>query len=146
MGPGLGPLSRLFTRKMYHFVDGCPTWDGSVRASNEVRDEISFWIGNLDRVNGYHLAQTHAFTKVVYSDASDHGYGGYIAEKLGNVIARGSFTEAEAGTSSTYRELLAVKQVLISLVNELKHESVLWYSDNWNVARILEVGSAKEHI
>ena len=82
----------------------------------------------------------------MYSDASGYGYGGYIAERLGNVIAHGSFTRDEAEASSTYRELLAVKQVLLSLADQLKHQSVLWHSDNWNVARILDVGSAKNHL
>ena len=146
MEPGLGPLSRLFTRKMYKFVDTCPSWDGDVQATDEVRREIAFWSDNLRKNNGYQIKHTHAFTKIVYSDASDHGYGGYIAEKLGDVIARGVFTEQEAETSSTFRELLAVKHVLTSLSDQLAHESVLWYSDNWNVARILEVGSPKDHI
>jgi hypothetical protein len=41
---------------------------------------------------------------------------------------------------------VAVKQVLLSLIDHLRHESVLWHSDNWNVARILAVGSTKEHL
>ena len=52
----------------------------------------------------------------------------------------------EAGTRSTFRELLAAKHVLTSLTKHLAHESVLRYSDNWNVSRILEVRSAKDHL
>ena len=146
MGPGIGPLSRLFTRKMYKFVDATPSWDARVPVDDAVQGEVRFWLENLDKVNGYQIKHTHAFTRIVYSDASEHGYGGFIAQRLGNVIAQGSFTRQEAGTSSTYRELLAVKQVLLSLVHQLKHESVLWHSDNCNVARILEVGSPKDHL
>ena len=146
MEPGIGPLTRLFTRKMYKFVEECPSWDGSTATSEPVRVEMEFWVNNLNRINGYRIKHTHAFTKIVYSDASEHGYGGYIAEKLGDVIAGGSFTESEVGTSSTFRELLAVKHVLTSLTDKLAHESVLWYSDNWNVSRILEVGSSKDHL
>ena len=119
MEPGIGPLARLFTRKMYQFIDNCPSWDGRAKTEASVQDEIAFWINNINKVNGYHIKQNHAVTKIVYSDASDHAYGGFIAEKLGNVIARGSFTEAEAETSSTYRELLAVKHVLNSLSSQL---------------------------
>ena len=32
------------------------------------------------------------------------------------------------------------------LSDQLKYKSVLWYSDNWNVARILDVGSPKDHL
>ena len=146
MGPGIGPLSRLFTRKMYAFVDAAPSWDGFVSIEREVKDEINFWVQNIDEVNGYELKRKHAHTKVVYSDASENGFGGYIAEHLGDVIAKGSFTGSEKETSSTFRELLAVKQVLSSLITHLKHESVLWYTDNWNVSRILQVGSSKNHL
>ena len=146
MGPGIGPLSRLFTRKMYQFVFDNPSWDQEVRADRGAREEIRFWLDNLDKVNGYRIQHTHAFSKIVYSDASDHSYGGYIAERLGNVIARGSFSDHQIHTSSTYRELLAVREVLLSLVDYLRHESVLWHSDNWNVAKILQVGSSKRHL
>ena len=146
MGPAIGPLTRLFTRKMYAFIEAAWTWDGSELLSSAVREELVFWRGNLDSLNGYKIKEMHAFTKVVYSDASDTGFGGYVVEKLGNVIAQGNFSEAESGTSSTYRELLAVKQVLLSLSEYLRHQSVLWHSDNVNVARILEVGSSKDHL
>ena len=90
--------------------------------------------------------RTHTFTKVVYSDANEHGYREYVAEKLGNVIARGSFTEMEVVTSSAYHELLTVKHVLLSLSHRLAHKSVLWYSDNLGMSRILDVGSQRNLI
>ena len=146
MGPGLGPLSRLFTRKMYAFSNTSPAWDKHIRLTDEVKDELDFWITNVDEVNGFHLKRKHAHTKVVYSDASDHGFGGFTAQQLGNVIAKGTFTEREKATSSTHRELLAVEQVLVSLIKHLRHECVLWYTDNWNVSRILQVGSSKNDL
>ena len=82
----------------------------------------------------------------MYTDASGYGYGGYILQKLGDVIAQGKFSHIEREGSSTYRELLAVKYVLDSLTTYLKHQVVLWHSDNINVARILEVGSSKSHL
>ena len=57
--------------------------------------------------------------------------------KLGNIIAQGNFTPLEENTSSTYRELAAVKHLLNSFGNLLKHETVLWHSDNQNVSKIL---------
>ena len=146
MGPGIGPLTRLFTRQMYHFIDSAFSWDGSIGLTREVREEMLFWLDSLDAVNGYRIKGMQACTKVVYTDASGHGYGGYVVERLGEICAQGYFTEAEADTSSTYRELLGVKHVLVSLVDLLHHQSVLWHSDNFNVARILEVGSPKQHL
>ena len=146
MGPGLGPISRLLTRKMYAFIDAAPSWDNFIVTDREVKDELRFWVSNINEANGYHLKRHHAHTKVVYSDASEHGYGGYVVQNLGKIIAKGSFTAGEKASSSTHRELLAVEQVLTGLLTHLRHESVLWYTDNWNVSRILEVGSSKNDL
>ena len=88
----------------------------------------------------------HSYSKVVYTDASNHGYGGYMLQRLDTIIAHGKFTPDEKHTSSTLRELLAVKHVLNSLTEFLKHQVVLWHSDNINVVRILDVGSSKNHL
>ena len=49
--------------------------------------------------------------RVVYSDASDTGYGGYVVEH-GPCVAYGQWTTHEAHQSSTWRELTAVLRVL----------------------------------
>ena len=48
--------------------------------------------------------------------------------------------------SSTWRELGAVGRVLESIAHKLSNLRVRWFTDNWNVVRILQVGSAKPHI
>ena len=63
---------------------------------------------------------------------------------MGNVIAHDSFTPNEVAGSSTFRELVAVKHILHAFSHKLKHEKILWHSDNINVSRILNVGSAKD--
>ena len=146
MGPAIGPLTRMFTRKMYGKIDMSSSWDGAQAMDSEVQEELRFWADNLNCVNGYAIKAQHAFTKIVYTDASEHGYGGYILEKLGNTIAQGTFSEGERSQSSTYRELLAVKYVLQSFEQDLKHETILWHSDNMNTAKIINVGSSKNHI
>ena len=47
--------------------------------------------------------------------------------------------------SSTLKELLAVKYVLISLIDKLSGFSVKWFTDNRNVALILNIESKKPH-
>lgn len=146
MGPAVGPLSRLFTRRMYKFVQESDSWDRRIPLTDDVSEEIKFWIDNFNFINGYAIKSKHACTKIVYSDASAHGYGGFVAQKLGNEIAHGQFSADEKSESSTYRELAAVKYVLQSLRNKLAHERILWHSDNINVARIINVGSSKNHL
>ena len=77
---------------------------------------------------------------MVYSDASDTGFGGYTVEHAGEVD-HGHWDPLEAQQSSTWRELRAVRLVLESLMVKLKNCTVEWFTDNQNVARILQVGS-----
>ena len=97
-------------------------------------------------VNGYEIKEIHAVTKVVYSDASAHSYGGYVVRRLGNEISHGTFTKKETANSSTNRELAAVKYALGSLASVLRHQVVLWHSDNMNTAKIMIDGSSKDHL
>ena len=146
MGPAIGPLSRLFTRQMYKFVDTSPHWDAQTNLNSGTKSELMFWANNINAANGYSIKQNHAITKVIYTDASQHSYGGYIVSKLGNIIAHDSFTPNEVSGSSTYRELIAVKHVLLAFRHLLKHDKILWHSDNANVSRIINVGSTKEDL
>ena len=52
---------------------------------------------------------------IVYSDASDTGVGGYLVQ-FGQEFVSGSWSDKEMHTSSTFREILAVKFVLLSLI------------------------------
>ena len=54
---------------------------------------------------------------VVYSDASDNGFGGYFVQ-CGQDLVSGVWSDDEMRSSSTLREILAVKFVLLSLVNQ----------------------------
>ena len=48
-------------------------------------------------------------------------------------------------SSSTFREILEVKFVLLSLVNQPSGMTVKWFTDNQNVPRIISPGSSKGH-
>ena len=80
--------------------------------------------------------------RIVYSDASDTGYGGFAVQH-GCHIAQGIWSTNEMAQSSTWRELVAVRRVPESLIDKLKNQCIQWFSDNQNVVRILEVGSKK---
>ena len=56
-------------------------------------------------------------------------------------IAHGQWTEEESARSSTWRELAAVVRVLKALSTKLTNSRVKWFTDNQNVARIVQVGS-----
>ena len=108
----IGPLARLFTRQMYFFIENSAKWDETITAGDDLIQEINFWVHNLKKYNGFEIKVNHVISKVVYSDASDTGYGGYVVQKLGKIIAKGNFLPHERNTRSTYRELLAIRFIL----------------------------------
>ena len=78
---------------------------------------------------------------MVYSDASDVGYGRYMVEH-GNCVMNGQWSEHEAQESSTWWELRVVRLTLESFQTFLKNKRVHWFLDNQNVA----VWQQKTHI
>ena len=93
--------------------------------------------------NGYKMRRNIVTTKVIFSDASNHGYGGFVMTKLGEQVAKGNFSSEEKVGSSTLRELLAVKYLLQSFGSLLEDENLLWFTDNQNIPKIIQVGSSK---
>ena len=98
-----------------------------------------------DQFNSQPIWHSPAAVRCVYSDASDTGYGGYTVEH-GMHVAQGHWLPDEAVQSSTWRELVAVGRVLEAVAHKLSYLRVCWFTDNQNVVRILQVGSAKSHI
>ena len=83
--------------------------------------------------------------RVVYSDASDIGFGGYIVETPIN-IAHGMWFDIQnvvRGNSSTRKELTAVKKVILSLIHFLESKKITWFTDNQNAVSIVSKGSTK---
>ena len=76
---------------------------------------------------------------VVYSDGSDTGFGGYFVQ-CGQDFVSGTWSEKEMHTS------LAVKFVLLSLLDKLSGLTVKWFTDNQNVPRNISSGSSKGHL
>ena len=140
----IGKISRLFTRQMYFFIENRKYWDDLSILPNEVIKELQFWKKGLSHNNGFRIRPSQVTSKVVFSDASNNGYGGYIVDRLGDIICKGFFTRDEINTSSTYRELLAVKRMLQSIGFLLRNENVQWNTDNLNITRIMQVGSSKK--
>ena len=142
----IGPLVRLFTRHMYYFIESRYTWFEIEILNADTLSELNFWYTNIENYNGYTFKPRPVTTKLVFSDASDFGYGGFTCKKLGEKICVGRFSRLESTTSSTTRELLAVKYVLSSFGNLLTNQSIKVHVDNLNASRILSVGSCKKHL
>ena len=142
MSRGIGPMCRLMTRAMYALIESRVSWCDRLKITSEARYELEFWLSGLERFRSQPIWRTAAAVRVVYSDASDTGYGGYTVEH-GPYVAQGQWSPEQAKQSSTWRELKAVGTVLELLGHKLSNSRVRWLTDNQNVVRILEVGSRK---
>ena len=117
-------------------------WCEVLPLSDEALEELEFWSQSLECYNARPIWHTPSAVRVVYADASETGYGGYVVEH-GASVSYGQWTLLEAVRSSTWRELAAVWFILCSVANSLANHRVRWFADNQNVVRILQVGTRK---
>jgi len=138
----LGPVARLRTCSLHTVLSARRSWCAQLPLSTEPKGKLKFWLAQIKQLNGQNLWPKPSAVRVVFSDASDTGYGRCTVEH-GGLIANGQWSGEEAQQSSTWRELRAVSLVLESFGPKLQNERVKWFTDNQNVVRIVLCGSKK---
>ena len=86
----------------------------------------------------------HATSQTIVTDASDHAYVHSLA--VGEHGLSNRFQDHDKRTSSTSRELLAIKSCLRLFATQLEDEAVKIPTDDINVARIVKKGSKRKHL
>ena len=127
---------------MYVSIKNRLSWYDELEVNKKVKEEMEFWLCSLRKFNSQPIWHKPSAVRIVYLDASDTKYGGYVVEH-GPYIAHGQWDNDESKLSSTLRELKAVHLALESVGDKLQSSRVRWFADNQNVVRILEVGSRK---
>ena len=141
----VGNIVRLMTRECYAQINTCMTWADRILLKPEVISELEFWLSSHANYNGTKIRPGASAVRMVFSDASDVAYGGYMVG-IGNEIAHENWTPEEGARSSTWRELAAVERMLKIFASKLAGTSVHWFTDNQAVTRIVEVGSRKREL
>lgn len=131
-----GNVARLFTTNCYATIEHRTSRAQPLNVSAAICDELSFWLSNIDTINGRIMSPKSSTVGVVYSNATDSGFGGYFVQ-CGVDLVSGVWSEDQMHSSSTFREILVVKFVLLSLVNQLLGTTVKWFTDNQNVPQII---------
>ena len=142
MSRALGPVARLMTRCLYTLINSRQAWCEALEITADAKAELQFWLLEIQQFNGQNIWVGPSALRVVYTDASSTGSGGYTVQH-GCYIAHGLWLPEEAEKSSTWREIRALRMVLEALKSKLSNERVRWFTDNQNAARILLVGSKK---
>ena len=144
MSPVVGNITRLMTRYCYMCIENRVSWDSLLHITFpvQVRDELSFWLENLQRINCKKLDFYSKSNVVVYSDASGIACGAYTVEFESKVFHK-MWDQFEIDKSSTWREMKAIEQALLSFMNVFKGKTLKWFTDNQNCVRIIKSGSMK---
>ena len=132
LGTCVGNVARFMTRNIFAVINSAMNWNSMVSLTPGCVDELNFWKANLVYINGVPLW-------IVYSDASISACGSFIT--LDGKVFHQNWSDFERSQSSTFRELLAVLLSLQAFVDSLRAQTVAWYTDNQNVARIVSIGS-----
>ncbi|VDI79474.1 Hypothetical predicted protein [Mytilus galloprovincialis] len=150
MQPVLGDQARLRTRYLYQCILQRASWNAKVLVSTDAFEECIFWEHKVESFNeiGSRLSQlTYNVPQdyYVFSDASGTSFGGFVTTGSEDEPLEmfGSWSMAEQAESSTWRELEAVKRLLINFVNILSGKTIRVFTDNLNITHILNIGSRK---
>ncbi|XP_071126919.1 uncharacterized protein [Mytilus edulis] len=147
LSPVLGNLTRLMTRYCYLCIVERLSWDKLLQIvyPAEILNELKFWKSNVVTLNKKKLAMYSPSSIVIFSDASNVACGAYTVE-LENKIFHKMWNELERCKSSTWREMRAIEQALLSFSTLFMGKSLKWFTDNQNCVRIVQAGSIKEDL
>lgn len=76
MGLAIGQVVRLRTRNLYASLNSRLSWGSKVVVSAGALEELHFWFYHLADFNGQSVWKSPSALRIVFSDASDTGYGG----------------------------------------------------------------------
>jgi len=146
----VGKVARMFTRELYFCIETQGAWDFYFAAPSDVLQELRFWSGLTRLCFSAAIWPVYSWvvSNLVWTDAGAIGWGGH-AELLGGLApqARGFLTQEERLESSTMRELIAMLQVLRSLVQFISNTCVHLYTDSQAAYHIFTSGSSsKSHL
>ncbi|CAG2245751.1 unnamed protein product [Mytilus edulis] len=113
----IGNVAYIMSKHLSIDILDKTSWNSCIVLSKASLIQINFWKENLGRVNVKSFTSDFSCQSVVYSDASNTGYGGYIVEKTFNIAH-----------------------------DILKDKRITWFSDNQDVVSIVATGSMKPEL
>ena len=86
MSLAFGAVSRFMTGSLYALLESRQSWFEPLQLSTEAKAELMFWSIGLQGYNSQPICRSPGAVRVVYSDASETGYGGYVVEHGGHIV------------------------------------------------------------
>ena len=141
----LGSITRMMLKNCHKAIVTRFTWDSYFKLEPETIEELIFWRDNFENLNVRNLSEIQEVSKIVYSDASAVGAGGYVVDVEGAKVFK-QWKTGEESKSSTWRELKGVHTCLHYFKAILQDNVVRWFTDNQAVVSIVQNGSMKEDL
>ena len=136
----VGYLVLRRTKYCHMIIESKWSWDSKVVLSEEARDELIFWLDNIEFLNGRSFVEHAVCDSTVFSDASAVGFGAFVSGERYQKYT-GCWSASEAAKSSTWRELKTISKTLPRMAKALEGHVVKWNTDSKNVVGILRKGS-----
>ena len=81
IGLAVGPVARFMICSLYTLLEAKFSWCDYLTLSQEAFDEVSSWVNCLSRFKSQPVWHSPSAVRVLYTDASDTGFGGYVVER-----------------------------------------------------------------
>ena len=94
-------MVRLMTRVCYRLINTCASWAENILLNDQVLEEVEFWKSADTGYKGARLVEKVSAVRIVYSDASDVGFGGFCIG-LGDEVVQGNRSLDESKKSSMW--------------------------------------------
>ena len=144
--PSFGNICRIMSRNMLMLIANSNHWDANISLTDEAKFELDFWLRNCDFLPSKSFLTVKSVPdRLIYTDASSFACAGFSVQTCNSVVHK-MWTADEASKSSTFRELKAVHITILSLLPDLRNRLVKVYTDNQNVARIINCGSMRQEL
>ena len=126
MSLAIGSWARLMSRSMFFCISQKKkrNWSSTIVLNQDAHNESNFWLAKVDQYNRRPMVPQSSCVVFFTLTPVIQGLGGYLA-KCGKHEVAGSWDIHQLSFSSTLKELMAVKYVLISLIDKLSGFSVL---------------------
>ena len=141
----LGSVTNMMLRHCHRSIVSRLSWDSYFKLDEQSTEELRFWKANFENLNVRKLNEIQMVNRIVYSDASAVGAGGYVVDIQGAQHFK-QWEPGEDTKSSTWRELKGVYICLTSFSEILENKVVRWFTDNRGVVSIVKNGSMKQDL
>ena len=76
MSMAIGNLTRLMTRSIFSCIARRKNWSSNLQLDSDALNELNCWLSRIDENNGSPMLPQSSCVGIVYSDASETGFGG----------------------------------------------------------------------